>query len=326
METSMEIKLVASIAIAICLPLTTTFAMEKQNYRNISLDDLVAIAAAEANYSDDIKEAADILTTLKNKQYAFALLYENNNHTYIPLSDAVKREAAYLTSKVCTKNFIKYVTTGVYKTVEYILNNSAERAKVTILSDSEKMFKLISALIMAKRQLNVHHNDISALTLEVLLNDVAIRSLFNTDQVNKFLTRLTRKGNALRMKALIKHNDLAEKINIQTAQEAVMFLARRGQNAILQVLLDNESVCMLLEQETIIQAFKSANEGQADGRFRRSVLCTLMENDIIYNLIQNLDLTCYLSHDSLQYVYRNTQNQKVVLLIEKLRRNTAVKG
>jgi hypothetical protein len=298
------IRHIAYIPLIICLHTANIFSMELST-DDFSLKRLADITTEELNTIDD---AANILISLQNRQ--------NNEYTRVTLQ---KKTTARVSPKFSFKNsdkiFWRYAQSGNYEKVEDILNNPNERTLFPILSNAQAMFKIIFWLSTSKRESIEPSNDI-LLTLDILLSDKQIQDLLDNQLAARLLMHLTRKGNASRLDTFMKHDGLVAKISQEKAISAVAFLVKRGCNGMLRILLNNKKICSLLDRNSAIDALALSEEGQAD-KVRRTTLCTLLENDSIYELVKDLNLTQYLSTESLQYIHKKTNQKNVRLLIEK---------
>jgi hypothetical protein len=298
------IRLIAYIPLITCLGTANIFTMEPST-DNSSQQELDDAATKESNMIDD---AARILTSMRNRQ--------SNDCVYVPLQEAVKiRTSPELAPNKNNQSFVKYAYSGNYEKVESILNDQNKRTLFSILSNAQAMFRIIFRLSTSKREFHEPSNDI-LLTLDILLSDKQIQDLLDKRLTEKLLTRLTQKGNALRLDAFMRHDDIVTKISREKALGSIAFLVRRGCNGMLKILLDNKKICSFLDQDSAIEALKLSEEGQAD-KVRHAPLLTLLENNTIYNLVKDLDLTQYLSTESLRYIRNKTQNNNVLLLVKK---------
>jgi hypothetical protein len=289
------IRLIAYIPLITCLGTTNIFTMEPSTNNNSS--------------QQEFDDAATILISMRNRQ--------SNDCVYIPLQETITIKTLPVSAP--NKNnqiFVKSAHSGNHKKVESILNDPNERTQFPILSNAQAMFKIIFWLSTSKRNFNESSNDIFALTLDTLLNDKQIQNLLDNQLAKRIFVQLTRKGNASRLDAFMKHDDLVTKISQEKAITAVAFLVKRGCNGMLKILLNNKKICSLLDRDSAINALALSEEGQAD-KVRRATLCTLLENDTIYELVKDLNLTEYLSTESLQYIHKKTIKKNVRLLIEK---------
>jgi hypothetical protein len=212
------------------------------------------------------------------------------------------------------KNFITYFQKGKYAEIKSVLNNPQERKKLLILSNNQKLLQLLCYIAAQKKQSNKDYEDIYAKTISVLLHDQEIRKLI-APQITRLFQKIISMGNVLRLRSLLKYKDLVAQFNVTNIRAAIVFVAGRGQNTILKTLLDNEKICASIDQTTAINALKNAGSGQKD-KVRNSVICTLLENDTVYNFLEKFNLAEYLSEKSLNYIYSYTEKDKVRNLIK----------
>lgn len=280
---------------------------------NRAMDELTGASSNNLDETDEINLAAIILTTIQDHEDLKQLNNNKKEQTYYSFPTSVSSK---IDPNVNVKNFVLYAQNGNYENIISILNNP-ERRTLTILSDSTVMFRLLCTIAASKKKFNEYNEDIFATTFAILISDEQIHHLLSTEQINKLLTKIINKGTVSRLESFLKFDDFAEQITQFVAQNAIIFLAGRGHNFMLQTLLNNPIICSKFDQDTALKALKKAETGQAD-RVRRSTLCTLFENDIIFNLLKNLELNNYLSKESLQFIYKRTTKRNVKYLMEKL--------
>lgn len=313
------IKNITLILIFTCFQTKIIFPMSdmKQNAR--SVEELVELATKNnLDETDDINLAAIILTTIQDRKDLKQLNNKKKEQKRYKVPTKIKKTIPpKIESNIKVQNFVRYVQNGNNKNIISILNDPEARTRLPMLLNSTTMFQLLCAVAASKKKLNEYNEDIFVTTFSILLSDEQIHQLLNPEQINKLLTKIVYRGTALRLELFLEFNNFTTQINPSVAQNAMLFLAGRGHNFMLQTLLNNPIICSKLDKNSALSALKKADAGQAD-RVRRNTLCTLLENDTVYNLLKNLDLNNYLSKESLQFIHKKTTKNNVKHLIKNL--------